>query len=416
MVDMDKYVIEIPTQDPLIFNFAWNFKIQLVCLFPGDTLEFRVTSNDSIPFQFGGSRPYRELMFYSTLETSKLGVLVGNNDLEITNRLNFQYVADQTLERYKARLKSLEDQSDGSKFSLQGRNVINQSLYFQYLVEMLFPYNTWKPIGEIKEKSGLVPDFYKAKLRDLENEFNRDSLMYLFDYKRFVRAYARFLMIETAGEEKIDLDSRINFYMKTFHGQKRDMLLFDEIVLDYRVTGDLSHIVDVIDSIENKQLRDILMSIQSEAKKEFSGQALQAALEATTGKKMTLQEMMSMYPNKLIYLDFWATWCKPCLMEMPDSEKLTQEFKNDSIEFVYLSIDTDKQKWLKKTATLPSGNNAHHYRISDGPGFVKEMEMQGVPQYILIGKNGQIISSNAPRPRSTEIRKLISENMTRKND
>ena len=104
-ITKDRYSIEIPTHQPLFFNFAWNFKIQLVCLFPGDTLEFQTNVDDSLPFQFGGSRPLNELMFYSLLERSKLGVLSGNQELEITNRLNFQYVADQTQERYKARLK-----------------------------------------------------------------------------------------------------------------------------------------------------------------------------------------------------------------------------------------------------------------------------------------------------------------------
>jgi len=410
-ISRDKYVIEIPTMDPLFFTFGWSFKIQIVCLFPGDTLEFQSTTNESIPFQFSGSRPYNELMFYSFLETTKLGVLSGLQELEITNRLNFQYVADQTLERYKARLKALEDQSAGGKFSEQGRSVITQSLYYQYLGELLFPYQAWKPIEEIGKSAGNVSDLYKANLMNLENEFNKDSLMYVLHYRRFILQYARFLMFERSGVEKIDLASLLNFYKQTFSGKKRDLLLFDEIVFNYQVSGDASLIGEVIDSIKNQAMRDTLISIQKKSKKEFSKQALEAELETHAGEKHSLKEILSKYSDKLIYVDFWATWCGPCLMEMPDSRKLTEEFKHYKVEFVYLSIDKDRSKWLKKIPTLPGGSNVHHYRLVDDETFFKEMGIPSVPRYILIGKDGRMISFNAPRPRSKEVRKLISDNL-----
>jgi len=134
-------------------------------------------------------------------------------------------------------------------------------------------------------------------------------------------------------------------------------------------------------------MRDTLISIQKKSKKEFSKQALEGELETHAGEKHSLKEILSKYSDKLIYVDFWATWCGPCLMEMPDSKKLTQEFKNDSIQFIYLSIDKDKSKWLKKLATLPSGSNVHHYRLADGERFIREMEISGIPRYILIGKD-----------------------------
>jgi len=411
LINKGKYTIEISTQDPLFFGFSRNFKMQIVCLFPGDTLEFRTTSNDSIPFQFGGSRPYNELMFHSLLETSKLGILINNHQLEVTNRLNFQYVADQTLERYKARLKALEDQSAGGKFSEQGRSVITQSLYYRYLGELLFPYQIGKPIEEIGKSAGNVSDLYKAKLMYLENEFNKDSLMYVWDYRRFIMYYARFLMLERSGAEKMDLVSLLNFYKRTFHGKKRDLLLFDEIYFHYQRTGDVSHIDEVIDSIKNQAMRDTLISIQKKSKKEFSKLSLGAELEAIDGSKQTLSNILTKHPNKLIYLDFWATWCAPCLMEMPDSRKLTEEFKHYKVEFVYLSIDKDRSKWLKKIPTLPGGSNVHHYRLVDDETFFKEMGIPSVPRYILIGKDGRMISFNAPRPRSKEVRELISDNL-----
>lgn len=410
-ISKGKYSVEITTREPLFFTFGWNFKIQIVCLFPGDTLEFFTTLNDSSPFQFGGSRPVNELMFYSFLETSKLGVLSGLQDLEVTNKLNFQYVADQTQERYEARLKSLETQSVGDKFSEIGLKVITKSIYYQYLSELLFPYQAWKPIEDIAKNAPFVPNFYKAKLLGLKNEFNQDSLIYLLDYRRFILQYARFLFLENSYNENIDLASLLNFYKTNYDGKKRDMLLYDEIYFQYQATGDITQIGQIIDVIGNKQMRDSLISIQMKSISEFSMKSLKAELETPHGDKLSLKEMFSKFDSKLIYIDFWATWCGPCLIEMPDSKKLTQEFKIDPIEFVYISIDDDKDKWLRKIVSLPYGSKLSHYRLVDGENFIKEMGIPSIPRYILIGKDGRTITFNAPRPRSLEIRNLISENL-----
>ena len=51
--------------------------------------------------------------------------------------------------------------------------------------------------------------------------------------------------------------------------------------------------------------------------------------------------------GKLLYIDVWATWCGPCLIEMPDLSKLINEYSGKNIEFVSISIDSknDYDKW-----------------------------------------------------------------------
>jgi thiol-disulfide isomerase/thioredoxin len=118
--------------------------------------------------------------------------------------------------------------------------------------------------------------------------------------------------------------------------------------------------------------------------------------------------------DKVYVVEFWATWCGPCLLEMPNSQKLANEFIPREVEFIYLSVDTDKDKWNKKLATLPKGKNVHHYLISPESDLAKEFEIPPIPRYMLIGKDGRLISNDAPRPQSKEARELILESLIKK--
>jgi thiol-disulfide isomerase/thioredoxin len=410
-IDTAKYILEIPTKQPLFFNFSWNFKTQLVCLFPGDTLEFKSTEDENLPFVFSGTRPEQELMFYSELEKSNLGFLASstNYDLEVTSKLNYQYISDETFKRYQKKLKLLRFKSNGNGFSQRGLSTISKGLYYQYLTELLFPYQPWKPIIENKKNDVFVPESYKVKLKELEIELDNDSLMYLLDYRRFIVAYARFLTIQSVKSSTIDLAVLLNYYEKTFSGKIKDCLLFDEVYGEYQKSGETSYFSKTISQLSDESLRNRLIQIQSKVIREFSANSLSEELTDSNGTKIRLGEFLIKNYGKMIYLDFWATWCGPCLIEMPYSNKLVTEFKNSNIVFAYISIDKDYNSWSKKLATLPKGENVYHFILSDSSKLKTEINVPPIPKYILIGKNS-VVNFNAPRPGSKELREIILRN------
>ncbi|MBO6795260.1 MAG: TlpA family protein disulfide reductase [Balneolaceae bacterium] len=72
------------------------------------------------------------------------------------------------------------------------------------------------------------------------------------------------------------------------------------------------------------------------------------------GERMSLQD----FEGKTIFLNFWATWCPPCIAEMPNIQKLYEDFENqDNIVFVMLSLDEDPDKarayMARKEFTMP---------------------------------------------------------------
>ncbi len=116
--------------------------------------------------------------------------------------------------------------------------------------------------------------------------------------------------------------------------------------------------------------------------------------------------MLSSLKGKVIYIDIWATWCGPCMAEMPHLETLKQQYAtNPDVSIVSLSIDNGDAVWLKNLAQRKPGGI--QWRI-DRPDLV-DYNLVAVPRYILIDKNFIIAEIDAPRASDEAIPKMIDK-------
>lgn len=114
---------------------------------------------------------------------------------------------------------------------------------------------------------------------------------------------------------------------------------------------------------------------------------------------------LSSLKGKIIYIDVWATWCKPCIEQFPAAKQLQHEFiRNEKVAFLNVSVDKDFGKWQK----FLSKNQFGGININSSDGKILEDYMlSGVPQYIIIDQNGKIIKTNAPKPSSGKVKEEI---------
>jgi len=97
------------------------------------------------------------------------------------------------------------------------------------------------------------------------------------------------------------------------------------------------------------------------------------------------------YKGKVIYVDFWATWCGPCRMGIEQIKPLKEELAGKDIVFVYITNPTSpKSTWSNMIPDI----KGEHYRVTtDEWNFLTAMfNISGIPHYVLVGKTGEIIN------------------------
>lgn len=168
----------------------------------------------------------------------------------------------------------------------------------------------------------------------------------------------------------------------------------------------------LVDAVKPRILQEELMLTQ------FFNQKLAAAklvgtpspsfdFENHKGGKTSLESLKGKY----VYIDVWATWCGPCRAEIPHLKKTEEAYHGKNIEFVSISVDTDKdhEKWQKFVANKELGGVQLFADKNWNSDFIKAYGINAIPRFILIGPNGEIINADAPRPSSPELVKTLDQ-------
>ena len=96
--------------------------------------------------------------------------------------------------------------------------------------------------------------------------------------------------------------------------------------------------------------------------------------------------------GKYIFVDFWASWCGPCIREIPTLKMAYEKYKEKSFEIISISVDSDKESWLNGIAQ----HDLNWLHVSDLQAFnspvVKQLAVAYVPHTFLLDPNGVIIA------------------------
>lgn len=392
-------------------------------LFPGDSIVVSVLNNGKYKLSSEDSIRNNELdffvrlcneqytlrpLFFPMFLDEKTDYTLGQRDSIIeakyTNAINF-------LERYSRNI------GISLQFKILARRYIDHArMYHKFSIGLNRFDNIY--LRRFYEDSCQKYIDYLSCEYCLVDPIFRDALIAFVKLQATKSRFTKSPAISLDNMSNAEIDSMINFTDKTFKGGVKDYI-FSKIIqkrmYDMAKTGTLIKLDTLFDRVETPnfrgELNDIFDNINS--KIDFGNKIPEDQIlyiKATMNDSTTFKEVLSR--NKLLLIDFWATWCRPCIEEFEDTKKNLSEFPKDKFEIIFVSLDEDRKRWLAFNSPLMTQKNSYLLRGSFmSPIVQKYFRNSGIPHYILIDKEGDIISANAPRPSDKKLWELIRKNI-----
>lgn len=419
-----KFKISIPYAQESYLKYGNLISLIYV---PGDSLHIQI---DNGILQ---NKNLLEFLKFSETMTGKTSWLINKFNAELPND---EYIGMHPIEAEKNKSpKEFEDYIKNRErkyyaFLQEFKNKNHTTELFDKWVNDKLKYESWNDLMRYRwthphynkmESDGFdLPESYFAFL----SEYNmNDNRLFSIAHADFLHEFSMYSIqnpkdslnkaistYQTQGYEKASdvLKSMIEintsgftkdlfftkFYVNILKGQELKMF---EAVYDSSFTNQ-SYFLSTINN-EYQKLKDYLSNQNTEnANLSTIKSSIVSGLIDTISQK---------YSGNVIYIDFWAPWCSPCMNEMPYSKNIQEYFINEKVVFLFLANRCKPDSWK---ATISNKElTGEHILLSDDQYNVLAglVGITGIPHYTLIDKNGNIVLKDAPRP--SEKDKLITE-------
>ena len=170
----------------------------------------------------------------------------------------------------------------------------------------------------------------------------------------------------------------------------------------YSITGEKQEAETFLEKVKTDfaphkmfaQISDALERLRSSLNQPALGDTMDIKFTAIDGEIFDLSEMK----NKVVLVDFWATWCGPCLKELPTLKSAYEKHHVEGFEILGISLDQDQnalKDFLKaQKMTWPQQFDAKGWENE----FAKKFGISSIPATFLIGKDGKIAAKNLHGP------------------
>jgi thiol-disulfide isomerase/thioredoxin len=250
-----------------------------------------------------------------------------------------------------------------------------------------------------------VPSFYQQFI--CPGKFSNASILLLGEARQYMELYAKLNLALLPKEKRDDLSQgdKLKLMLNCIANDTLKSFFFNDQMWQMEVNN-LSEFRETFEPFKKyakwAPAKDAYQSIYSL----FSGDtaiigksSYNFTLPDTSGRMVSMKD----FKGKVIFIDVWATWCGPCKAQIPFLKEVEEEYKdNKGIVFMGISLDRakDREKWID---FIKKENLQGVQLIDEGwKDFAKKYQINAIPRFLLIDKQGKWIEIRCPRPESKE--------------
>ena len=317
-------------------------------------------------------------------------------------------------------------------------NTIKTDLKHHYLFNLINPVNIKsRTKGHyFNEFDGLMPIIQKEAsinsevIIDLPNYFGIISIEEFKDvialnnstfFKDNINPYIRYYFLDAKylaySKEKFLAEKE--FIQKNFEGELEHYAIA-RMFRDYHIKGfgksinTINILRNSINEYEDKFTKPSYIEFMNDIKEDLESydfelreSALNSKFININGDTLTLKKIFARSKNRIKVIDFWATWCPPCIKQIKEGKPFKDRLQvENNVEWVYISPEKDYKKWLeanKKFKDVLNFNNSFFLLKGLKSSLASSFKVKEIPRYVVFGKNNKIVLNSAPSPSDQEI-------------
>lgn len=391
----------------LIHNWKELNKSSRVILYTNDIVEidyengfpnFKIVNREVKPYdlnlekQLNLSFPIDNYVFFQNNKRSRNSKEEKEYKTELTNFIqNSKIALDELLNSDKISRETYECQVNSTTYYVL--NTDTDTNFDEYKKDLNKPDMIWLKPYRFFLESYVKKEFkikkYEKKLKDVELKTANNKTKTKDISMQYEDHEDSFLQIEQSDLFSAKAKEYLLYAYLNRIAKSEPQKLSTYIAIFKKYSNDTK----LIEGFENAFLVDI------EALKQNTSEVI---LYDENKKATTLSAIIEANKGKIIYIDFWASWCAPCRAALPSSRKLHAEYTN--VLFLYLSTDSNFEAWKKANQYEKLTENSYFIINPKTSEYLKKLAIDFIPRYVLINSNGEISNPKAASPDSEKIK------------
>ena len=414
-IDKDgNFSLDIPLSQPQTVIFGTSQEQTELFLFPGETLTLNVDVkefDESLTYEGGKSAAASRFMIKWFLAHRDMGSQMQTMQ-KINGSESFDEAFQGVLERHAAEQEWIKAQMAEEKLPQAFVDYFQQDLQYSHANDYSMTPAMFAYFKQVEvDKIGLSGDYFSF-YQDIP--LNNEAALGHGSYLEYVDAYLNH-RLQGTGEMGADQVFQQKFQLaEEVLDSKAETLVKAYLikgVLDYGNPLVVQEVFPTLKELEGGE--DYYSMLEPSFEKAMSlapgKPAPQFTLLDADGNEVTLDE----FSGKILYVDFWASWCGPCRGEMPYSRTLMEQYQDrGDIAFVFISIDDDEAAWRKAMDEEKLGG-VHLFSQGFGSEAPQAYNVSAIPNYFIIDRDGTIADPFPPRPSDPNLAPLLDKLLAR---